>query len=196
MQFYVLHQTREPWGDYGDILRSGLCDREESSGILLLERTGPFVPPISFPGIPEIVVTDAFKKQLESSGLTGCKFLPVTKRYIAFSDWETWNTKKEPKYYPDSGEPEDYISEKPHSPMLAKKIGTLWELSLETVSVVDRKFIGYPEETDITLLESSWDGRDFFRAKRVGYNYITERAKVWLEQRVPEWVNFTMELSK
>src|SRR5262249_14925382 len=62
MTVTVLRPAETPWGDYGDILFHGMTahlDRHDE--MLQLERTGPYMPPITFPGIGDIVVTDAFK---------------------------------------------------------------------------------------------------------------------------------------
>ena len=82
---YALDASRMPWGDYGCILLSGMTSHlERQNGLLQLERTGPFVPPISLPGIADIVVTNDFKHLLEGSGLTGFTFQPVIKKHIVF----------------------------------------------------------------------------------------------------------------
>jgi hypothetical protein len=182
-----------PWGDYGCILLSGMTSHlERQNGLLQLERTGPFVPPISLPGIADIVVTNDFKHLLEGSGLTGFTFQPVIKKHIVFLEWEKWDKKsEEPLEYPGTSEPEDYILERAHSPELAQQIGDLWELCLEECAEVERQQIG-PQRWDVEIfvVQSSWNERDWFRARGVGYNYVSERAKHWLERTVPEWVSF------
>ena len=60
------------WGDYGDVLIHGFAGGlEEQGGILEIERTGPFVPPITLPmpASQNLIVTDEFRKQLESGEL-------------------------------------------------------------------------------------------------------------------------------
>ena len=146
---YALDASRMPWGDYGCILLSGMTSHlERQNGLLQLERTGPFVPPISLPGIADIVVTNDFKHLLEGSGLTGFTFQPVIKKHIVFLEWEKWDKKsEEPLEYPGTGEPEDYILERAHSPELAQQIGDLWELCLEECAEVERQQIG-PQRWD------------------------------------------------
>ena len=86
--FYTLAKTRHAWGDYYDLLMHGMsCHSGRDKGLIQLERTGPFVPPISLPGIGDVVVTDRFRKKLEASGLLGLRFQPVTKKLIVESDW-------------------------------------------------------------------------------------------------------------
>jgi hypothetical protein len=209
MNIYILRHIEVPWGDYGAMLLSGMTAHlPRKNGLLQLERPGPFVPPLSLTGINDIVVTDAFKKQLEGSGLSGFAFQPVIKARIVHLEWEKWDrTVEDPKEYPETGEPEDYILGRPHSPETAEQIGGLWELCLEEHAEVERvprdpsewglvKWAPWDSSVDIYMVLSSWDGTDLFRAKTVGYTYASEGAKTWLEQTVPEWVSFELALTK
>ncbi len=191
-EIYILRKPDTEWGDYGDILISGISSyRESFNNVLELQRTGPFVPPISFPGIGDIVVTDSFKSQLEGSGLTGLSFRDVVKKRIVHSDWDTWDRGSEPRQYPESGEPEDYIFVEQHSEAISKQIGHLWELNLEQIGAVEKRQIGaYPWDIEVILLVSSWDGRDFFRSQEVLHNFVSRLAKEWLESNIPDWVSF------
>jgi hypothetical protein len=93
--------------------------------------------------------------------------------------------------YPKTGEPEDYILLEPHSLSLTEEMESLWEVVLEQHGSVERIQVGHRSwDVSIYLVLSSWDGSDLFRAKGVGYNYASERAKQWLEQQVPEWARF------
>jgi hypothetical protein len=50
-------QQKTNWGDYGDMLRHGMTNHLDRSGeSLQLERTGPFVPPVTFPGASGFLV--------------------------------------------------------------------------------------------------------------------------------------------
>ena len=51
-------------------------------------------------------------------------------------------------------------------------------------------------DQEIYLKLDKWDGRDWFTAKGVGYLYVSEKAKSWLENRVPQWVKFNVALAK
>ncbi|MDQ3814601.1 MAG: hypothetical protein M3347_11700 [Armatimonadota bacterium] len=190
MKFYSIHHPNREWGDYSDTLFDGMASRDEQSGLLMLKRTGPFVPPISFPS--GIVVTDAFRAMLEASKLTSFSFQPVIKEHIVTLDWDQWDLEaKEPEFYPDSGEPEDYILEGQHSPETAEQMPQLWELVVKGTAHVERvidKSARYG--VALFLLVSTWNGDDFFRAPDVGYYYVTETAKAWLESQAPEFVAF------
>jgi hypothetical protein len=187
-QFYTLDGPATPWGDYSDILISGMSEHlSRRKGLIQLERTGPYVPPISFPGMQDIVVTDAFKKQLEISGLTGVRFQPVVKKRIVHLDWHLWDKSiDEPQEYPEEGEPEGYILDRPHSPEMSKQIGDLWEVVLDEAAKTQRE----RRPTRILLVASSVCGGDLFRAEDVGYNYATEKAKAWLELHAKDHVSF------
>lgn len=174
MGYYILSAAKTPWGDYGDILGQGMSSHlARHNGLLQLERTGPFVPPITFPGISDVVVTDDFKTNLENSELIGISFRPVIKARIVRLDWQDWSrTQEQPPEYPTSGEPEDYILGNAHDADLAERIGALWEICVH--------FLANPAQVD----------SDWFRLTPDGYNYVSEVAKTLLERRVPEWVQF------
>ena len=171
------------WGDYDDVLIHGMTSRDEESGGLSIHRTGPYVPPISFPGIDEIIVTDDFRLQLTQSDLLGLSFLFVKKKHIVQSDWHEWNKNaEEPNFYPASGEPEDYILDQPDSRQCAEEMPCLWELNIDRVAHFNRD--------EMCLAFQSWQGQDVFRASGVRYNFVTEKAKIWLENVVPDCANF------
>lgn len=95
--FYILNRVRDPWGDYGDMLTHGMAGRA-GDGVLELERTGPFIPPISQPGMPGIVVTDEFRIRVEESSLTGIAFQPVRKTRIVNVPWHDGSRVQVPHY--------------------------------------------------------------------------------------------------
>lgn len=189
--FYTLEKQSHSWGDYFDILMHGMsCHLGRDGGRIQLERTGPFAPPISLPGIGDIVVTDVFRRKLEASGLEGLHFQPVIKKLIVQLNWHTWDREaKRPPEYPEGGEPESYILEQPHSVSAAKQMGELWELLLnDSARVYRAKRICTRD--DIFLQPDSWQGEDLFRAQGVGYVYATQRAREWLKEHAAEYVTF------
>ncbi len=199
MDIFVLKRPEAPWGDYGSILMHGMTSHlPRQEGLLQLERTGSFVPPISFPGAWDIVVTDEFKQLLDRSGLSGFTFQPVIKRHIVRLDWEQWDkARDEPDEYPETGEPEDYILARPHSPELAEQLGDLWEIALDEHADIERVHVGPgPFDEEIYLIESTWDGTDIFWARGIRRQYVSERAKAWLERAAGQWVAFEPALTK
>jgi hypothetical protein len=184
--FYSLKRPELPWGDYSSILMHGMsCHLGRERGRIQLERNGPYVPPISFPGIGDIVVTDSFKRKLESSGLNGLRFQPVIKKHIVHLDWHLWDrSAEEPAEYPETGEPEDYILEQPHSQETSDSMGDLWEVVLETRIIITRGQDG------MGLAVEPWRGEDLFHARNVAYNCATEKAKAWFEENAGDFVTF------
>lgn len=180
-QLFVLRRPESPWGDYGDILYHGMASLK--GGRLLLERTGPFVPPIFFPGLA-VVVTHAIKVALEPCGFTGFEFCEVVKHRIVRLDWHLWSRETDqPPKYPAGGEPENYILGRKHNPQLAESLGPLWEL---TVPETPGLQISGGATIDIT----KYGGQDFCQGRRWGYQYVSARLKSWLESNVGEWVRF------
>jgi hypothetical protein len=136
-RIYRLKPTDPPWGDYGDILIHGMASRA-ATGVLELERTGPFVPPISQPrGFA--VATAAFLDHLRKSGLKGFESGPIQLTKVPKVDWLEWEPygTKEMKY-PAGGEPENYILRRKHSPEAAVAIGELFEIRFKRGIEVSR----------------------------------------------------------
>src|SRR5713226_1265884 len=113
--FRVEQRAMVDWGDYGHILQHGMGHvLPRRDGLMILLRTGPFVPPITFPGWPSfdargsgVVVVDAVRIALEGSGLTGLTFQPVLKGRIVWLPWHEWDLKAErPALRALGGEPE------------------------------------------------------------------------------------------
>lgn len=192
MQFFIIRECEPSWGDYGDTLLQGQATRDNVSGLLQIQRTGPFVPPISFPGLREIVVTEDFRAQLEASGLTGFSFRPVVKQHIVDLDWQKWDKNAEdPKVYPRSGEPEDYILKGKHSPKTADKMPVLWELAVgQSAHVLREKDATSPTGVILHFQSETWNGDSLVRVPEVLYTFADLKAKEWLDSRVAEYVRF------
>ncbi len=190
-KFYEVTSQPHPWGDYYDILMHGMsCHLGRDGGRIQLERTGPFIPPFSLPGVVDIVVTDAFRKKLEASGLLGLRFQPAIKKLIVRSDWHTWDRQAdEPREYPEDGGPESYILDHPHCKKTANEMGDLWEVLLNQSARVHRVKIDFIN-TEVFLLPDSWQGEDLFGAQGVRYIYATERARAFLEENAGDYLMF------
>jgi hypothetical protein len=182
--------TTSDWGDYGDMLQHGMAHRR-TDGRLALERTGPYVPPITMPGIGDVVVTSDTRKLLEASGLTGFSFLSVEKVRIVELHWESWDSNaEEPAYLPESGEPEDYILKKPHSKKTAAAMGELWEFVVPPTVKIIRPARIVETHYDLKIDLSSWRGDDFFRSSDYGSMLFTKRAQEWLSKHLGQYVSF------
>lgn len=167
-----------PWGDFGNILIRGMSRRlgrtDGGKGAIQLERTGPFVPPITFPS-GNLVVTDLMKIEMEKAGFRGVSFRRVVLAKVVELPWHTWDLKADnPPVLPEDGEPESYILDGVHSPSLAKQMGPLWE-----VEMVEG------EKDDPAVA-----GNDLFSGVGVRRTYVTQRARRWFEEYYPEWTSF------
>jgi hypothetical protein len=167
---YELKGVDGPWGEYSRVIFHGMASlyRRGLSGELLLERMGPYVPPVTFPSGAAVVVTDGMREALIASDLTGFSFRPVIKKLIVRSRWHEWDlTAPEPKRYPRGGRPENYILTRPHDQDAAEQIGGLWE-----------------------LLPGDDDTADIFRRAGPSAVFVSERARRILEARAVEWLVF------
>lgn len=180
------------WGDYGDILQDGMTAHlPRLDGRLSLERTGPYIPPITLPGIGDIVLTNEARGLLEGSGLSGFSFVPVEKTLIVELHWETWNLNAdEPPEFPDSGEPEDYVLGKPHSPTAAEALGNLWEVAIPNTATIIRPQSTMASYKELKLDLSSWNGADLFRSEGYGRALFSKRARDWFTEHWGMYVLF------
>lgn len=179
------------WGDYGDILQHGMSHHSPRlGGRLALERTGPYIPPITLPGF-EVVLTSQARHHLESSGLSGFSFRPVEKVLTVELHWENWDlTLEDPPYFPDSGEPEDYVLRQPNSAAASDALGTLWELFVPETATIVR-----PNGTDNSYKElrldlGTWNGTDLFRSSGYSAILFSERARQWFLDNWGKYVDF------
>jgi hypothetical protein len=180
------------WGDYGDILEHGMGGHlPELDGRMQLERTGPYVAPITFPGLRGFVLTSEARSLVDSSGLTGYTLRPVDKKLIVDLRWEEWDlSAPEPASFPETGEPEDYVLGQPHSPEAAERLGDLWEVVVPpTVRVIRSRPI-VESCKELTIDSATWNGADIFASRDVGYTFFTERARKWFIGVFGEYVDF------
>jgi hypothetical protein len=180
------------WGDYGHILQHGMAAHlPRLDGKLALERTGPYIPPVTLPGVGDIVLTSEAKILLETSGLSGFSLVPVEKALIVELPWESWDLDtEEPAEYPDSGEPEDYILGQPHSPRAAAALGELWEIMVPSTLTIlrPRSIVSSYKELQIDL--STWSGADLVRGDAYGSILFSERARNWFSKHWGKYVAF------
>jgi hypothetical protein len=163
------------------------CHLPREHGLIQPERVGPFIPPMTAPGIVDVVLTQSLRAVLEGAGLSGLGFRPVVKRHIVELDWQFWDrSSPEPAEYPSTGEPEDYILSRPHAPNVADALGELWQLWPSHRGCVEQR----PE--GVTLIGPTAQGSDFVLAPlgRNDYVLVSEFAMKWLTGRVGEWVRF------
>lgn len=178
---YVLDKPESPWGDYGNILIHGMSGHlPRVEGRIQLERTGPFLPPITQPG--NVVVTDAVRRSLEQA-LSGLVFRTAIKTRIVRLHWHTWDrATEEPAEYPSTGEPEDYLWERPHDPDLAEQLGPLWELVPSLVPTIQKRG---------RFNRAAYGGQDLVRATLdAGFQFVSPRLMEALSRQGAEWLLF------
>ncbi len=191
----TFHEVRGPrlWGDYGDVLVAGMAHRA-ADGILQLRRTGPFIPPISFPD--EVIVRDDFRALLESSNLAPLEFRPVQKKKIVDFNWTKWKwdeALRDDRYPPES-EPSEYIDSRKHSPTASDRMSKVWELSLTSESVpfqYQNEF--YTWVGHYIIDPASWNGDPLFYGRHAGGRNAlccTDAGKKWLKAHAKKWVAF------
>ena len=182
-------KIEERWGDYGHILQHGMSRRR--GGLLALERTGPYISPITFPGIGDVLLTSSARTLLESSGLTGFSFRPVEKALTVELHWENWDLGSEdPPVFPDSGEPEDYLLGQPDSPSASAALGALWELVVPATASILRPKSVVDSYKELLLDLNTWNGADLFRSDGYGSILFSERGRNWFTEHWREYVEF------
>jgi hypothetical protein len=190
MAIYILRGAALPWGDYGRVLAHGVSRRlARVNGEIQLERTGPFVPPITFPTPAEVVVTSVFREALEASGLSGPAYQPVSVVTAVDLRWEEWDrSQPRPVVVPPSGEPDDYLQPAKHSTHCAKSIGSLWEIQAPNWGSGARVTLGFRKYSYNIDLRP--EHPDLFRLEGLGFTFVSDRGRAWLAEAVREWVAF------
>jgi hypothetical protein len=183
---YQMMAAGYPWGPLGAVLWNGVGKFE--SGAMLLERTGPYVPPISQPA--GFVVTDAVRQSLELSGLSGFAFKPVRKAKIVRLDGSGWDrSAKSPKDWQADQKPEHLLASRPHDPELASSLGELHQL---VSSGGPPKRGGAPRSpAEIAMHFRMANGVDICVDGEGGATYVSERARRWFADRYGDMLKFT-----
>src|SRR5262245_33331310 len=180
---YALGRGEAPWGDYGDVLWHGLTEKSRAPGksATLVLRTGPFVPPVTLP-FGHVLVTEDFRQKLTAESFSGLSFKPVQYSKVAHIPWEQWDTSaQEPPFYPESGEPEDYVLAGTHNEELTAIMPRLWAWSVRATK-------------DLQVQGSRTFRRELHPGTDVAREYFTvwisERLKLWLAENAGKWLSF------
>ena len=185
--FFKLNKSRQldRWGDYGSILRNGMFHTQEQR----LDRSGPFVPPISFPAFSgAVIVTSTARQKLEASGMSGLgEFRPVLLWKVVVIDWQTWDKSRQlgRDQLPFNGEPEEYILHNPHDAATASKIEPLWTWHPLRIGKVSRV-------KGVMRLEGIIGMHDVFRLCDDGWKSIivSENGMRCVSEILGDWVAF------
>jgi hypothetical protein len=181
--YYELQSGAAPWGDYGDILWNGFTEESQERGqaVMLVSRTGPFVPPITRP-FGCVLVTEEFRQKLSAERFSGLSFEPVIYRKVVPIAWEKWDLNaQEPLFYPESGEPEDYLLDGAHDEQLAATMPRLWAWSVPATA-------GLQVQGSTNFYRELHPGTDVAREYFVVW--ISERVKLWLAENAGRWLSF------
>lgn len=179
--YYQLQSTEPPWGDYGDVLQNGFLEYETTSNghrRYFVCRAGPFVPPITQP-FGDVVVTDEFKNRLEEANFTGLGFLPADYGDVIRINWHEWDhLADDPEFYPESGEPEDYLERAQHDLDLIAEMPRLWVWDVASTE-------GLQRQGSNSFYHERHPGTDVAREYTI--IWVGERLKSWLARNAAEW---------
>lgn len=198
-EFFELSTTAPPeWSIVGpqmiDCLRS---HRDESTGLIHIERTGPCAPPVALASMDEFVVTQDFRNWISESCLGQFEFKPVVKDRVIEINWHLWDTDSDTDIsIPRDCDPEAYLMDLPHSANAAAELGELWEWIIapggvrELVPRADKPFL-----FDRWFHTATWNGADIFRAgiepnDFAGKTIVTRRAMESLLGKWPKYLTF------
>lgn len=201
MKYYIIKNQEMPWGDYGNMLFSGLLNVMDEDyndlDVPELERTGPYIPDIYIANRHNIVVVEFVRNLIEKSEISGIKgFRYVLKKKIVNINWQTWDkNKKDPFFYPKSKEPEDYILKGKNDNQLANLMPKVWELDIiqkyELEKIKDEPDnIAY---SDLALKDTP--ELDIFYPKNMLFVVVSEKFKSLLISNEIKSLNF-IELKK
>lgn len=190
--FFELSKSRvlDHWGDYGSTLCNGML-RTGEGGEQRLDRTGPFVPPISFPPYSGVVVvTSEARQKLEASGMSGVgEFRPLLLGKVVLVDWQKWDTsrKLDGDRLPFNGEPEEYILHNPHDAEAAASIGQLWTWHPSRIGTVLR-------DNGVLRVEGIRNRHDVFRfcddwSTKI---IVNETGRQYVRDVCGDWVSFEL----
>ena len=186
-----------PWGDYGNTLLVGYAfpDEKDKSKILV-ERTGPFVPPVYY-WAKYLLISDTLKQKLEQSNLKGFEYQETVFHKIVDLDWTNWDlTADNPKIYPSGGEPENYIEKRKHNSEIAEKMETIWCLKLDNKTLIGKQNKNATGRQNLFIIENSWTENDIFLTENSGFIFLSEKAKIWFENNSDGFAEFELFNSK
>jgi hypothetical protein len=197
MKFYIVENKEMPWGDYGDALCYGYLNQMDEDCLNKLEipelkRTGAYIPPLYIANSVAVLAIETIKNALISSEIKGInKCVKVVKKHIVEINWQEWDFNKDPFFYPESGEPEDYIFSGEHNEVLAQSMPEVFSFEIEkrhclklTSDICD-----YKNHTD-KALESGEIDLDIFYPTNMLYVIVSEKVKTILEKHGVDTVRF------
>lgn len=171
------------FGEWPDTIYNGIIHAETG----MLCRTGPYVPPLSFPGIRLAVVTSALKAELQAHKITGIDYSRVRIQKAVRSPWNG-----EMEQPPPDDEAltngADFILNGNHDEQLAEHLeNALWYLELD-VRLLGAQIGPTPGGWfQLSADLSEWDGVDVFWTKIPDFHFgfhltVSDKVKQILER--------------
>lgn len=191
MKYFILKNKEMPWGDYGDILFSGLLtvmdENYNDIEIHKIERVGINIPEIYTANSTNLVVSQDVMGFIVANKIKGVKKQYDTEFLkIVNIDWKNWNfSANNPLLYPKSGEPFDYIEEGFHDEKLKAQIKKKY-FSLDLEAQPKVTFKGLNKSIKILNYIPKFD---LFKAGK-GYIIASEKFKLVLEKENIETLKF------
>lgn len=127
MKYYLVKNREMPWGDYGNILFTGILKTFDKNyhdiDTYEIERTGPYIPEIYIGDSKKLVLKKEIFDLLLSYDIKATFKLhnTIIKKFIKI-EWQLWDPAKNPEKYPQAGEPFNYIKYGKHNKELLKTI--------------------------------------------------------------------------
>lgn len=135
--------------------------------------------------------TSDARKTLESSDLTGFHFRAVEKAHIVELHWENWDfDRDELPEYPESGEPEDFISARPHNPAIAAALGEVWEIVVPPTAKILRPQRIVNSYRYLRVDMETWNGADLIRGEGYGSILFSERSRDFFSEHWGSYLQF------
>lgn len=190
---FLIENKTPPWGDWGDILWTGLTPWDENKQSIAIERTGPFTPKAYFSS-NNFIFTKEIKELIENSSLKGIKFLyEIEKKKIINLDWTKWDVNKDiTDYLDDLYEPVDLIFDGINDVKLNQDMPDYYLSSIESqIHLNKNKLIDMQNPSEyITFVGNELDDSDFFMGIEILGCFISARAKNWLEKYCPNCFDY------
>ena len=167
---YVLRQTDPPGGRGLRRLVTGVAHRARD-GRLLLERPGPFSPPVALPSVGLLVVTQSVRAAVDAAGLDGFEWEPVVKHHIPALDWHP-SPDRAQKLAAPVPDPDAFLVEAQHDEAAAEALGDLWAADPRSLPITG------PFNLDL------------FRIGQRAWIFVSDRARGVLEVQAQGWLEF------
>lgn len=187
MSIYLIENKTMPWGDWGDILWSGMLSWDASTDHFLIDRIGPYTPHLYLTD-NGMVCTHSTKENYKRSKLKGLSINEkITKRKIVNIDWSTWDRSLDISHHIDiPSEPENIIINGNHDPQLLQRMPNYWfaEITNHINIIIDKTT---KEKSRRYRIKGLYNPHvDFFTGVEYRGVFVSDRAKSWLDKNFPE----------